>query len=86
MTLIKVKSIQNNNHKCESDTCEIKVHHCNNFKLKVHVIKVNKGKIRPRSWDIYSKVNIEKTILMGVHFSLLWLRKLENPLVKEKRH
>ena len=44
--------------------------------------KVNKGKIRPRSWDTYSKLNVGKKHPSGCHFSLLRLNKL----AKAKRH
>jgi len=54
----------------------------NNPKLKVHVIKLIKEKIIPRSWDTYSKLNVGQTILVGVTFILLWLSKLEKELEK----
>ena len=54
--------------------------------LKVHVIKDNKGKIRPRSWDIYSKLNVRKNSIVGITYCLLWLRKLAMTLEKEKRN
>jgi len=31
---------------------------------------------------MYSKLNVGKNILVGVHFSLLWLRKLAKALEK----
>ena len=35
--------------------------------VKISCNKVNKGKVRPRSWDTYSKLNVGKNILVGVH-------------------
>lgn len=47
---------------------------CNNLRLKVQVIKVNKEKIRPLEKDTYSKMNIGKKHLSVCSFNLLCLR------------
>jgi len=39
--------------------------------VKVHVIKDNKGKIIPRSQDMYSKLNGGEKITLGAIFSFL---------------
>lgn len=44
------------------------------------------GKIRLKSWDMYSKLNVGQKILLVVKFGLLWLRKIEKALAKEKRY
>ena len=48
---------------------------CNRPVLKVHVIKVNKGKIRPWLRDTYSKLNVGKRYPSGHHWMCLWLRE-----------
>jgi len=44
---------------------------CNIPGLNFHVIKVNKGKIRPRSWDTYSRLNFGQSTIVGITFGLL---------------
>lgn len=56
----------------------------NNLKLKVHVIKVNKGKIRPRSRDMYSKLDVGKIIIVGITFGLLMAKEIEKGISEGK--
>ena len=51
------------------------------------LIKDNKRKIiRPRSWEMYSKMNVGKITIVGITFGLLMAKEIGKGIGKGKRH